>query len=90
MERDDHLSELREGKACDILERHNDKYWAKETQCVGVWWDMCPKRDLMDVVEWAQLPWLWEYKRKERKIPKKEREREKRRDFMTYQYTFYW
>ena len=32
----------------------------------------------------ARLPWLWEYKRKERKIPKKEREKEKRRDFMTY------
>ena len=32
----------------------------------------------------ARLPWLWEYKRKDRKIPKKEREKEKRRDFMTY------
>ena len=26
----------------------------------------------------AQLPWLWEYKRKKRKIPKKEREKEKK------------
>ena len=32
----------------------------------------------------AWLPWLWEYKSKERKIPKKEREKEKRRDFMIY------
>ena len=36
------------------------------------------------VVQGARLPWLWEYKRKERKIPKKEREKKKRRDFMTY------
>ena len=32
----------------------------------------------------AQLPWLWEHKGKEREIPKKEREKEERRDFMTY------
>ena len=29
----------------------------------------------------AQLPWLWEYKRKKRKIPKKEREKEKKEGF---------
>ena len=46
MERDDCLSELHEGKACEILERRNDKSWAKETCCVGVRWDLCPKRDL--------------------------------------------
>ena len=51
MESDDRLSELREGKACETLERHNDKYWAKETWCVGVRWDLCPKRDLVEVVE---------------------------------------
>ena len=50
MERDDRLSELCEGKACEILERHNDKYWAKETWCFGVWWDLCPKRGLVEVV----------------------------------------
>ena len=36
--------------------------------------------------KWARLPWVWEYKRKQRKIPKKR----KRRDFLTYEYTFYW
>ena len=43
------LSELRE--AHEILERHDDKYRAKETWCVGVRWDLCPKRDLVEVVE---------------------------------------
>jgi hypothetical protein len=29
----------------------------------------------------ARLPWVWEFKRKERKIPKKEREKEKKEGF---------
>jgi len=29
----------------------------------------------------AQFSWLWEYKRKQRKIPKKEREKEKKEGF---------
>ena len=29
----------------------------------------------------AQLPWVWEYKRKQRKIPKKEKEEEKKEGF---------
>ena len=29
----------------------------------------------------ARLPWVWEYKRKQRKIPKKEREKEKEEGF---------
>ena len=29
----------------------------------------------------ARLPWLWEYKRKKRKIPKKEREKEKKEGY---------
>jgi len=29
----------------------------------------------------AQFSWLWEYKRKLRKIPKKEREKEKKEGF---------
>ena len=29
----------------------------------------------------AQLPWLWEYKRKQRTILKKEREKEKKEEF---------
>lgn len=45
------LSELREGKAREILERHDDKYRAKETWCVGVRWDLCPKQDLVEIVE---------------------------------------
>ena len=35
MERDDRLSELHEGKACEILERHNDKSWSKETSVLA-------------------------------------------------------
>jgi hypothetical protein len=45
------LSELREGTAREILERHDDKYRAKETYCVGVRWDLCPKQDLVEIVE---------------------------------------
>ena len=33
------------------MERHDDKYRAKETWCVGVRWDLCPKQDLVEVVE---------------------------------------
>jgi len=29
----------------------------------------------------AQFSWLWEYKRKQRKFPKKEREKEKKEGF---------
>ena len=47
-----HLSELHEGRAQGILERHDDKYWVKETWCeVGIQWDLCPKQDLVEIVE---------------------------------------
>ena len=50
------LSELRnhEGMAHETLERHDDKYRAKETWCVGIRWDLRPKRDLAEVVEFCR------------------------------------
>ena len=37
----------------------------------------------------ARLSWLWEYKRKQRKIPKKEREKEKKEGFPSLLNTSY-
>jgi hypothetical protein len=39
------------------------------------------KVEFRDPGRLARLSWLWEYKRKERKIPKKEREKEKKEGF---------
>ncbi|KAF9469395.1 VRR-NUC domain-containing protein [Collybia nuda] len=45
------LSEIRDGVAQGILERHDDKYREKKTWCVGVQWDMCEKQDLLEIVK---------------------------------------
>ena len=45
------LSELHEGKAREILERHNDKYISGKGDLVCWPWGLCPKQDLVEVVE---------------------------------------
>lgn len=47
---DERLNEIRAGKAQDILQRHDDQYREKKTQCLCVKWDFCTKEDLLEIV----------------------------------------
>lgn len=45
------LTEIKDGQAREILERHDSKYREKETWCVGVRWDICERTDLVEILE---------------------------------------
>ena len=45
------LAEIRDGKAPEILQRHDGQYREKETWCVGVSWELCEQEDLLDIVK---------------------------------------
>ncbi len=45
------LTELADGKACDILARHENLYRENKTWCVGVRWDVCGAQELAEIVE---------------------------------------
>ncbi|KAJ3720822.1 hypothetical protein DFJ43DRAFT_1204778 [Lentinula guzmanii] len=45
------LKELKDGKALDILEKHERLYRESKTWCVGVRWDVCGKDELAEIVE---------------------------------------
>lgn len=45
------LGEIRDGKAPEILQRHDEQYREKETWCVGVSWELCEREDLLDIVK---------------------------------------
>ena len=45
------LAEIRDGKASEILLRHDEQYREKETWCVGVSWELCEREDLLDIVK---------------------------------------
>ncbi|KAF5391509.1 hypothetical protein D9757_002479 [Collybiopsis confluens] len=45
------LEELENGKALEILNRHDTQYRASKTWCVGVNWDVCNKEELAQIVE---------------------------------------
>lgn len=38
-------------KAKEILTKHDDKYRPYNVFCTGVRWDMCPKEDLLEIIE---------------------------------------
>ncbi|KIY72043.1 hypothetical protein CYLTODRAFT_389217 [Cylindrobasidium torrendii FP15055 ss-10] len=48
---DTRLQDIREGKALEIAERHDKTYRSTSTWCVGVRWDLCPKEDLLEIIE---------------------------------------
>ncbi|KAH0583471.1 hypothetical protein H2248_009100 [Termitomyces sp. 'cryptogamus'] len=49
---DTRLQEIQQkGRAWEIVEHHDDLYREKNTWCIGVRWDICPKEDLLDIVE---------------------------------------
>jgi Fanconi-associated nuclease 1 len=45
------LAEIRDGKAPEILQRHDEQYREKETWCVGLSWELCDRGDLLDIVK---------------------------------------
>ena len=45
------LAEIRDGKASEILQRHDEQFREKETWCVGLSWELCEREDLLDIVE---------------------------------------
>jgi len=48
---DDRLSEIREGKAPELLEANDNRHRETETWCVGVRWDLCGKQDFLDIID---------------------------------------
>ncbi|KAF9053139.1 hypothetical protein BJ165DRAFT_1339846 [Panaeolus papilionaceus] len=45
------LAQIRGGKFCEILSRHDDQYRPKGTWCLGVNWELCTKQELLQIVE---------------------------------------
>ncbi|KAM6500213.1 VRR-NUC domain containing protein [Amanita muscaria] len=45
------LEEIHDGKAKEILERHDDEHREKQTMCIGLRWDICEKKDLVEILE---------------------------------------
>ncbi|KAF7315108.1 Fanconi-associated nuclease [Mycena indigotica] len=45
------LSEIKQGKAAEILKSNDSRYREKKTCCVGVNWKMCSQEDLLEIVE---------------------------------------
>ncbi|KAF8647479.1 hypothetical protein AX16_006684 [Volvariella volvacea WC 439] len=48
---DQRLQEIEDGKAKEILERHDEVYRPRNTWCTGVKWDICERQDLVEIVE---------------------------------------
>lgn len=45
------LEEVRNGKAKEYLKRHDDRYRLKQTWCIGLRWDVCEQKQLLEIVE---------------------------------------
>jgi hypothetical protein len=45
------LLEIQDGKAREILEKHDNTYRDKAIMCVGVNWEFCSREDLLDIVD---------------------------------------
>ncbi|KAF9447872.1 hypothetical protein P691DRAFT_705955 [Macrolepiota fuliginosa MF-IS2] len=45
------LREIREGKAQDYLKRHDDRHRPKRTWCIGLKWDVCEQKQLVEILE---------------------------------------
>ncbi|KAJ3844806.1 hypothetical protein F5878DRAFT_600961 [Lentinula raphanica] len=48
---DTRLKELKDGKALEILRKHDQLYRESKTWCVGVRWDVCEREELAEIVE---------------------------------------
>lgn len=47
---DERLQEIQDGKAREILEKHDNAHRDNAIICVGVNWEVCSKEDLLDIV----------------------------------------
>jgi len=45
------LREIENGKAGEYLQRHDDQYRLKQTWCIGLRWDVCEKKQLLEIIE---------------------------------------
>jgi len=45
------LGEIEDGKAGEYLNRHDDRYRLKRTWCIGLSWNVCEKKQLLEIVE---------------------------------------
>jgi Fanconi-associated nuclease 1 len=52
---DERLQEIQDGKAREILEKHDNDHRDKAIMCVGVNWELCSREDLLDIVD------VWRY-----------------------------
>lgn len=48
---EERFEEIRNGKAAEIITRHDTMYRARETRAIGVRWDICQLPDLIEIVE---------------------------------------
>ena len=48
---DDRLKEIQDGKAREILEKHDKAHRDDAIICVGVDWDLCSREDLLEIVD---------------------------------------
>lgn len=48
---DERLQEIQDGKAREILEKHDKAHRDYATICVGVNWEVCSREDLLDIVD---------------------------------------
>jgi Fanconi-associated nuclease 1 len=48
---DARLKEIEEGKAGEYLKRHDDLFRPKQTWCIGLKWDVCEQKQLLEIVE---------------------------------------
>lgn len=45
------LKEIEEGKAAECLKRHDDRFRPKQTWCIGLRWDVCEQKRLLEILE---------------------------------------
>ncbi|KAF8623325.1 hypothetical protein AX15_006403 [Amanita polypyramis BW_CC] len=45
------LEEIRNDRAREILERHDEQHRGKQTICIGLRWDICDRADLVEIIE---------------------------------------
>ncbi|KAF5358415.1 hypothetical protein D9756_001293 [Leucocoprinus leucothites] len=45
------LKEIEDGKAGEYLKRHDDRFRPKQTWCIGLRWDVCEQKQLLEIVK---------------------------------------
>lgn len=53
---DKRMQEIKDGKGREILQKHDETHRDRSVICVGVSWDLCPREDLLDIVDVSRIP----------------------------------